>query len=223
MPVHERVRRRKSLRQAVILDFAMKHFSERPYDDVSIDDICRDAGVAHGLVSYYFGGKRGLFAAAVQKAWHDMLEYEQPRDTEVAGPERIRGFVRRHFEYVQRHAARFTGLMNNDNAGPPHIREIAQAARREARASLVHSLGCPVDPDPLLRSAMQGWAGYLDSITLEWLSHGDLELDEITNHCVQALVAIIRLANGDHFDIEEENAALGSVSVISPQARSASA
>lgn len=201
----------------------MKHFSERPYDDVSIDDICRDAGVAHGLVSYYFGGKRGLFAAAVKKAWHDMLQYEQPRETEIAEPERIRGYVRRHFEYVQRHAARFTGLMNNDNTGPPHIREIAQAARREARTALVHSLGCRLDPDPLLRSAMQGWAGYLDSVTLDWLSHGDLELDEITNHCVQTLVAIIRLANGDHFDVEVENAALRSVSVDSPEVRSASA
>lgn len=201
----------------------MKHFSERPYDDVSIDDICRDAGVAHGLISYYFGGKRGLFAAAVEKAWHDMLQYEQPRETETAGPERVRGYVRRHFEYVQRHAARFTGLMNNDNAGPPHIREIAQAARREARTALVDSLDCPVNPHPHLRSALQGWAGYLDSITLDWLSHGDLELDEIINNCVQALVAIIQVANGDHFDVEVENAALGSVSAKSPEAQFASA
>jgi len=38
---------------------ALRLFSERPYEDVSIDDIANEANVAHGLLSYYFGGKRG--------------------------------------------------------------------------------------------------------------------------------------------------------------------
>lgn len=207
-----RDRPRKSARRGIILDIAMKHFAERPYDDVSIDDICRDAGVAHGLVSYYFSGKRGLFSDAVDQAWKDMLQYERPREDELAGPDRVRGYVRRHFEYVERHAARFTGLMQDGNAAPPHIREIAQAARREARRELLHSLGCPADPSPRLRSAVEGWAGYLDNVTTDWLHHGDVERDEIAEQCVQALVALITVADGLPFDTEIQNAALTQVS-----------
>ena len=48
-------------RRSRILGAAGQLFAGTPYDEVSIDDIAGRAGVAKGLLYYYFGSKRGLF------------------------------------------------------------------------------------------------------------------------------------------------------------------
>lgn len=53
-------------RRHQILASAVRHFGERPYPDVSVAEVARDAGVARGLVNHYFGNKRDLYLAVVR-------------------------------------------------------------------------------------------------------------------------------------------------------------
>jgi len=55
-----------------ILAAAIDLFSERGVDGASIAEITRRAGVAQGLVSYYFGGKEQLVAAVID-LWFEMV------------------------------------------------------------------------------------------------------------------------------------------------------
>src|ERR1700739_3729791 len=43
-----------------IVEAATKLFTERPFSEISADDIAREAGVAHGLPFHYFGAKAAL-------------------------------------------------------------------------------------------------------------------------------------------------------------------
>ena len=208
-PTRERGRRDSARRQQ-ILDTALELFATRAYEDVSVDDVCDSAGVAHGLISYYFGGKRGLFAEAVRQAWNELLEYERPREDEQDASERIHGFVRRHFEYVAEHPHRFTTLMRTGHADR-EVYDIVIGARGEALAELQLSLGCPVNPPAQLRATLRGWMGYLDNMTLDWAFHRDLDLDVVTDMCVQALIGSVRATAGDRYDPEVELATLNRV------------
>ncbi|MGX1163647.1 TetR family transcriptional regulator [Arthrobacter sp. SLBN-100] len=191
-----RIATRAQARREAIVEVAMAQFSERRYEEVFIDDVCREAGIAHGLVSYYFGGKRGLFTAAVEKAWQEMLEYEKPHEGEVTATDKINGYIRRHFEYVHGNPKRFTILMHSDS-GDSRIREIAHAARDTAVAQLMTSIGCPVSPPPRLRLAIKGWAGFLDSATLDWVAHETCPIEEVTEICRETLMAAVGVAIGD--------------------------
>ena len=42
-------------------------FAERGYDDVSIEDIARAAGVTRGLVHHYFGGRNDVYVALIER------------------------------------------------------------------------------------------------------------------------------------------------------------
>ncbi|WP_342660261.1 Fatty acid metabolism regulator protein [Rhodococcus ruber] len=205
--------RRDSARRQQILDTALELFATRAYEDVSVDDVCDRAGVAHGLISYYFGGKRGLFAEAVRQAWNELLEYERPREDEQDASERIHGFVRRHFEYVAEHPHRFTTLMRTGHADR-EVYDIVIGARGEALAELQLSLGCPVNPPAQLRAALRGWMGYLDNMTLDWAFHRDLDLDVVTDMCVQALIGAVRATAGHRYDPDVELATLSRVAAI---------
>jgi len=53
----------------------MRHFAERGYEDVRIEEIAREAGVAKGAVFGYFESKAGLFLAAYQAAASSFSAY----------------------------------------------------------------------------------------------------------------------------------------------------
>ncbi len=50
-----------------ILEVASKLFAERGYSNVSIRDVCNQAGTTAPMIYYYFENKRGLFNAAVSR------------------------------------------------------------------------------------------------------------------------------------------------------------
>ncbi|HKS50205.1 MAG TPA: TetR/AcrR family transcriptional regulator [Amycolatopsis sp.] len=202
--------RRDSGRRQQIINSALALFSTRPYEEISVDEVCERAGVAHGLISYYFGGKRGLFAAAVQQAWRELIASEKPREDERTPAARVYGFVRRHFEYVRRHPERFATLLRTGHADPD-VFEIVVSAREKALAELQISLGCPVHPPAPLRIALHGWMGHLDNMTLDWAAYDDLDIDYATELCVQALVSAVRTANGHRYDVDVELEVLGQV------------
>ena len=50
----------KGTLRAKLITVALEHFATRPYDEVTVGEIARAAGVAHGLLFHYFDSKRGL-------------------------------------------------------------------------------------------------------------------------------------------------------------------
>lgn len=66
---------RQAARQERIVSVAMRHFAERGYEGVRIEEIAREAGVAKGAVFGYFGSKAGLFLAAYQAAARSFSSY----------------------------------------------------------------------------------------------------------------------------------------------------
>jgi len=197
-----------------IIDVAIRLFTTTEYEDVSVEEICRQADVAKGLVFYHFRDKRGLFAAAAERISNEMVTFQQPSPSENTPTLLMYGFLRRHFEYVRMYPQRFSLLMMADRANA-EVRDTVVEIRRRAVSVMFTSLGCPVNPPPRLRQAIQGYLGFVDTVTIDWLAHLDTEVDEVVDLCVQSLVAAVRAANGRLFDVETELEALAQVSLTS--------
>src|SRR3954469_22661933 len=54
-------------RRDQILDTANILFAERGYDQVLIEDIASSAGVTRGLVHHYFGGRKEVYIALLER------------------------------------------------------------------------------------------------------------------------------------------------------------
>ena len=54
-------------RRAQLLDAAGDLFAERGYEEVSVEDIARAADVQRGLVHHYFGGRKDVYLALVER------------------------------------------------------------------------------------------------------------------------------------------------------------
>ncbi len=83
-----------------LLESATRLFSDRGFNAVTVRDICRDAQANVAAVNYYFGDKRGLYRAVVDRAIAVMRETSDAAiHAATPGPEEaLRHYVRIHFE-----------------------------------------------------------------------------------------------------------------------------
>lgn len=197
-------------RREALLGAAIDLFAERAYENVSVDEICAQACVAHGLLSYHFGGKRGLFAAAVSRVCKDLTAFEKPLESEITVVERFHGHLSRHFAYIRTHPARFRLMMRPGHADP-EISEILRSTRRDAVREIEMALGCPEGAPPRLAMAIAGWADFVDTVTLHYIEDSSLRVEEITDMCAQVLVAAVRSASDMRADTAFELEALSRV------------
>ncbi|MEU3400152.1 TetR/AcrR family transcriptional regulator [Streptomyces filamentosus] len=85
--VNEELRRRSRER---ILDAAVEVVGQGGFEAATLADIARRAGVARGLVSYYFPGKRPLLQSAVHRLMHRTLAAALEREPRTEdGAERL--------------------------------------------------------------------------------------------------------------------------------------
>ena len=83
--------------RARLLDAARRLFAERGFADVTVRELCREAGANLALVNYYFGDKLGLYLEVVNEAIAGVREFNSLAITAPEGSgaeERLRLFVR---------------------------------------------------------------------------------------------------------------------------------
>jgi AcrR family transcriptional regulator len=153
-----RPRRRRGPRGAVadtrgtVLAAARTRFAEHGYDGTKLRDVAADADVDVALVSYHFGSKDGLFAAAMA------LDVNPARLVEELTREGADGLG-------ERLVRRLLTLLDGDR-GTPFVGLVRSAATNDRAAALLREfvqrevlgrLAAAIDaPQPELRAALCG-------------------------------------------------------------------
>ncbi len=125
-------------RQA-LLAAAAALFPESGYDGVSVEDLATRAGVNKALISYHFGGKRGLYVAVLESAFADMAERLPPIDEALPTPVKDSTASSQAFAITLRERPDFFALFLReavstgiDPAVVPHLLQIMRVTRRLA-------------------------------------------------------------------------------------------
>lgn len=197
-------------RKQLILDAATALFGSRAYEDVSLDEICEQAGViSHGLVAYHFNGKRGLYTEVLERIWDDFLDYQRPRPDELTMEAQLRGLLRRHYEYIETDPQRWLNLFQS-RATHEEVQEIAEAAWSAAVGQILDILQLERDQPPRLRAALRGFVGYTHELTLDWVKHRDLDHGDIAELSYDTLVENLRIGGEGRPDVMRAIATLAS-------------
>ena len=64
---------RSQVRRSELIATGRKLFSDTSYDALSMDDIAKHAGVAKGLIYYYFKNKRGYYLAIIEDSVGELV------------------------------------------------------------------------------------------------------------------------------------------------------
>ncbi|HUQ04007.1 MAG TPA: TetR/AcrR family transcriptional regulator [Kofleriaceae bacterium] len=196
-----RIRLENDQRRAQLLELGVQAFSERTYDDVSIDDIARAAGISKGLLYHYFPTKRDLYLAGLRATAAELIASTNAATSDMAMPplERMRAGLDAYLDHVSRHARPFVALMRGGIGSDPEVVGVIEGVRATyverflEKAEGTPLAGLLLSNRPLVRLAVRGWIGFVEAASLEWLQKKDVERVVLRNMLVDTLLASLKI------------------------------
>lgn len=194
-------------RREDLLEAGTRLFLHRSYDELGIDDIAREAGVARGLLYYYFGSKRGLYAAVIDRAAQELTERLDPEPARPPG-ERVRLSLEAYLDYVEDRSEGFRALLAGGVGADPQVRAIVAHTRARTLAMISEGLTGDPEPAPALRAALEGWLSFVEGASLDWLEHRDLDRERVRTLLLNALAGAVAAARAVDPGLPADPAAL---------------
>ena len=179
-------------RRAQLVTLGIDLFAARAYDEVSIDELARAAGISKGLLYHYFPTKRDFYIATVQEASRQLLDLTAT-STELPPLDRLRGGLDAYLDYVDAHALAYAALMRGGVGSDPEVSRIIDDTRAKMCDRLLLELP-DVTPTPLIRTAVRGWLGFCEATSLDWIERRAVGRHQIRDLMFEVLLATIPIA-----------------------------
>ena len=119
IPEHRKLRMRRTNdpegNRRNIIDVATREFAEKGFGGARVDAIAARTRTSKRMIYYYFGGKEGLYIAALEEAYRKIRSLEGKLDLAHQPPEEaLRTLVSSTFDYQNAHPE-FIRLVMNEN------------------------------------------------------------------------------------------------------------
>jgi AcrR family transcriptional regulator len=164
-----RRRLRPDDRRRALMVAALRLFRERSYDQVSVDDIAAAAGMSRPLLYHYYGGKLGVFVAALRQTAEDLLV--AMRAAAERSPQTwLSAGVRAYLDHVDANPIGFSALIGH-GSHPAGGESVIEYLRERILGLVLEGLR-PASQPPMLRSVIKGWIGMVEVISGQWMETG---------------------------------------------------
>jgi AcrR family transcriptional regulator len=184
-------------RRAQLVKLGMDLFSRRSYDDVSIDELARAAGISKGLLYHYFPTKRDFYVATVKEGAARLLEQTQRATGSIPDPKPVQllhAGLDAYLDYVEAHGPAYAALLQGGIGADPEVARIVDRTRQTFCDRLLEGLPLAT-PGPLVRTALRGWVGFSEAASLEWIARRYVDRDALRTLLASVLLAAVELAN----------------------------
>jgi AcrR family transcriptional regulator len=164
-------------RYAQLLEAGSELFAQLAYEEISMAQIARHAGVSKPLLYHYFPSKLDLFKAVVAERAAELLRViEQTPGTDQA--DGLSRTLDAYLGWIERNDRAWAMLLQSASA-IPSARELLDGLRQRTLTRIVEGLTGTSSPTPALRTMLVGWLGFLDAAILDWLEHRELTRAEL--------------------------------------------
>ena len=213
-----RIRLDNDQRRAQLLELAKRTFSDRSYDEVSIDDLARSAGISKGLLYHYFPTKRDLYVAGLREIADELVDAVlrvagdappvERGETEGAGPDgvaggkaprgidRVRASVDAYLEHIARHSRAFVALMRGGIGSDPEVANVVDSVRTRLFDKLLagSTLATQIAGSVRFETAIRGWIGFVEAASIDWCANPRLSRLDLRELMTAVLFDVLKLA-----------------------------
>ncbi len=152
-PARAREKRDPAATRQALLAAGASLFGERGYDGVPIEDVAERAGVNKALISYHFGGKRGLYAEILAQGFREIAARLDAVEAQAAdSAAAVHGLLHVFAGYCREHPE-FPGLFMREVLASgleprvlPHLVSIVGIVRRVGARGAREGVLRPVNP-----------------------------------------------------------------------------
>ncbi|MEE1803660.1 TetR/AcrR family transcriptional regulator [Streptomyces sp. NPDC101062] len=163
---------RSQVRRSELIATGRKLFADTSYDALSMDDIAQHAGVAKGLIYYYFKNKRGYYLAIVEDSVAELVSLASG-GAELPRTQRVQRTVEAYLRFAQYNESAYRTIITGGVGFDTQVQAIRDAVRTGLVATVAQGAYGHQDIPPIARLALLGWLSSVEWLTLEWLEHRD--------------------------------------------------
>ena len=188
-----RVRLDTDERRAQLLALARSAFSDRSYDDVSIDDLAREAKISKGLLYHYFPTKRDLYVAGLTQIADELVAAVTDLPPDAAPLERMRTSLHAYLEHIARYPNAFVSLMRGGIGSDPEVSGVVDGVRARLfdRFLTDSPMGGQIRGDVRFETIVRGWIGFVEATSIDWCANPRLTRDQLVDLLVAILAQIV--------------------------------
>src|SRR3954464_7422090 len=196
-PAYSRLQTDERRRQ--LLEAGARVFTERSYDDASMAEVARAAGISKGLLYHYFPSKRDLFVATLEAAAAELREITEP-DPAPPVPEQLVSVLDPYLAWIDDHADSYAKLMESAS-GSDDVRSYMAQVRAGTVEQMLTALVKGGDP-AAIRTALHGFLWFMDGACLDWLANRDLTREQLRDMLVATFARGVRAATVGRAPVE---------------------
>ena len=161
-------------RRRRLLDLGADLFTRNAYDEISMAQIAREAGISKALLYHYFPSKQDYFVATLATGVEELRARVEP-DPDLPPTEALPAAVDAYLAWIEENAQAYEKLMQSA-ATVPEVRELVEGVRAATVARILEGIGAT---EPAARTAVRGWLWFMDGACLDWIAHRDLERPQL--------------------------------------------
>ena len=188
-----RIRLENDERRAQLLQLARKAFSDRSYDEVSIDDLAREAKISKGLLYHYFPTKRDLYVAGLREIAEELVQKVSSVPTDLPPAEGIRAGLDAFLEHISLLPRAFVSLMRGGIGSDPEVAAVIESVRTRLADNFLD--GSPFESmlrgNARFQVVIRGWIGFVESATIDWCEKPKMSRVDLRDLLAEVLIAIM--------------------------------
>jgi AcrR family transcriptional regulator len=179
-------------RRQQLIEAGRALFADHAFEELSMRQVAEAAGVSKALLYHYFPSKTELFKAAVQGQAIELRDMIEP--TGGGAPVRqLAEILDAYLAWIEQNARSWAKLMQTA-ATLPEAGDVLEGFRAHTLERILAELTRGAAPAPALRTALQGWLGYIDAAILDWVNNRDLRRDQVRDLLIAAFGAAVLAA-----------------------------
>jgi AcrR family transcriptional regulator len=179
-------------RRRQLIDAGSALFAQYAFEEISMRQIAEAAGVSKALLYHYFPNKTELFKAAVQEHAGELQRIIESNG-QGTPIEQLSESLDGYLAWIERNAETWAKLMQSATA-LPEARDAIAGFRAATLENILVRLTGNRSPRPALRTALQGWLGYIDAAILDWVHNHDLTREQLRDLLLAAFGAALLAA-----------------------------
>jgi AcrR family transcriptional regulator len=162
-------------RRRRLLELGTRLFTEHAYDEISMAQIAREAGISKALLYHYFPSKQDYFMATLAGGAQELRARVEP-DPALPPAQGLSDALDAYLAWIEDNADAYAKLFQSVG-GVPEVRDLVEGVRDETAQRILD--GLDAGANARARTAVRGWLWFMDGACLDWIAHRDLARAEL--------------------------------------------
>ncbi|MFE3757752.1 TetR/AcrR family transcriptional regulator [Nocardia tengchongensis] len=187
----KRVRLSPEERRRQLITLGAAFLGQRALEDISVEDIAKQAGISRGLLFHYFATKQEFHEAIARHVSSEFLVATAP-DRSLGPFEMLRDSIGRYVDYVDSNTAAYEAILRGTAGNDPGARSLVDQTRAVVAQVILAELPIAADdPDrPFVTMAVRGWIAFVEEAILTWIREKSIARGKFIDLLTESLPAL---------------------------------